>query len=111
MLTLVMNALEEAKQTDIRDRLIDETLRYPRRHPRAFYWYAKRLNDEETLSERANYALLFQILEAIGSDEFAAVRARLKDFFDKGGLVVRVIMGQENEEQAQRKHDCRKAAR
>src|SRR5207249_6299039 len=82
MLTLVMNALEEAKQTDIRDRLIDETLRYPRRHPRAFYWYAKRLNDEETLSERANYALLFQILEAIGSDEFAAVRARLKDFFD-----------------------------
>ncbi|HEV8659870.1 MAG TPA: GreA/GreB family elongation factor [Thermoanaerobaculia bacterium] len=102
MLTLIVNALEEAGQTDIRDRLIDETLRYPRRHPRAFYWYVKRLNDEETLSDRANYALLFQILDAIGSDEFAPVRARLKDFFDKGGLVIRVIMGQENEEQARK---------
>src|SRR2546430_16415660 len=91
MLSLIMDALEGAGLTDIRDRLIDETLRYPRRHPRAFYWYVKQLNDRETLSERATYALLFQVLEAIASDEFSSVRARLKDLFDKGGLAVRIV--------------------
>jgi transcription elongation GreA/GreB family factor len=99
-LSLIMSALEGAGHTDIRDRLIDETLRYPRRHPRAFYWFVKQLNDQETLSDRANYNLLFQILDAISSDEFAPVRARLKDLFDKGALIPRIVMGVDNEEQA-----------
>lgn len=102
VLTLVMTALEKEGQTEIRDRLIDETLRYPRRHPRAFYWYAKQLDEQDPLPERANYGLIFQILEAIASDEFAPVRARLKDFFDKGGLVIRIIMTVDNEEQARK---------
>ena len=96
----IINALEEAGHTELRDRLIDETLRYPRRHPRAFYWFAKQLNEQETLSEKANYALLFQIIDAINSDEFSAVRARLKDMFDNGGLALRIIIGVDNEEQA-----------
>jgi len=102
ILSLVMSSLEKEGQTEIRDRLIDETLRYPRRHPRAFYWYVKQIDDQKTLPDRANYALIFQILEAIASDEFAPVRARLKDFFDKGGLVIRIIMNVENEEQARK---------
>ena len=99
-LTMIVNALEEEGHTDIRDRLVDETLRYPRRHPRAFYWYVKYLNDQEGLSDRANYNLIFQILDAISSDEFAPMRARLKDLFDKGALVPRIVMGVENDEQA-----------
>lgn len=102
MLTLIINALEEAGQTEIRDRLIDETLRYPRRHPRAFYWYAKRVADDESSTDKATYLLLFQILDALTHDEFGPVRARLKDFFDKGGLAIRVIQSQDNEDQARR---------
>src|SRR6266542_3266430 len=102
MLSLIMEALEGAGLTDIRDRLVDETLRYPRRHPRAFSWYVKQLNDQETLSEKANYALLFQILEAIGSDEFGAVRARLREMFDKTGLGIRIVMGVDDEENARK---------
>jgi transcription elongation GreA/GreB family factor len=102
LLSLVVDALEKEGHTEIRDRLVDETLRYPRRHPRAFYWYVKQLNDQEQLSERANYALLFQILDAVSSDEFSSVRARLKDLFDKGGLAVRIVMGVDNEEQARK---------
>jgi transcription elongation GreA/GreB family factor len=102
ILSLIMEALEGAGLTDIRDRLVDETLRYPRRHPRAFYWYVKQLNDREALSEKASYALLFQILEAIGSDEFAAVRARLREMFDKGGLGIRIVMGVDDEENARK---------
>src|ERR1043165_1131241 len=66
ILSAIMEALEGAGLTDLRDRLIDETLRYPRRHPRAFYWYVKQLNAQEALPEKANYALLFQILDAVG---------------------------------------------
>jgi transcription elongation GreA/GreB family factor len=102
LISLIAGTLEKEGQTEIRDRLIDETLRYPRRHPRAFYWYAKQLNDEEQLSDRATYNLLFQILEAISSDEFGSVRARLKDMFDKGGLALRIVMNVENEEQARK---------
>jgi len=101
-LTAIIEALEGAGQTEIRDRLIDETLRYPRRHPRAFYWYVKQLSDQETLGDRANYALLFQILDAVGSDEFSSVRARLREMFDKGGLAIRIVMGVDNEEQARK---------
>lgn len=101
-LTTIMTALEEAGQTEIRDRLIDETLRYPRRHPHAFYWLAKRLSEEETLSDRANYTLLFQILDALTHDEFSPVRARLREMFDKGGLGIRIVMAQDNEEQARK---------
>jgi len=101
-LTTIMTALEEAGQTEIRDRLIDETLRYPRRHPHAFYWLTKRLSEEETLSDRANYTLLFQILDALTHDEFSPVRARLRELFDKGGLGIRIVMAQDNEEQARK---------
>ncbi|HUP44100.1 MAG TPA: GreA/GreB family elongation factor [Thermoanaerobaculia bacterium] len=102
ILSSIIEALETAGQTDVRDRLIDETLRYPRRHPRAFYWHVKRLNDDPSVADKAGYALLFQMLEAISSDEFAPVRARLKDLFDKGGLGIRIVMNQENEEQARK---------
>jgi transcription elongation GreA/GreB family factor len=102
ILTAIMTALEESNQTEIRDRLIDETLRYPRRHPHAFYWYVKRLAEDEAMSERANYNLLFQILDALTHDEFSGVRARLRDLFDRGGLAVRIVMTQNNEEQARK---------
>ena len=102
ILSLVMSTLEKDGQSEIRDRLIDETLRYPRRHPRAFYWYAKQLDEQDPLPDRANYGLVFQILEAIASDEFAPVRARLKDFFDKGAFITRIIMKVDNEEQARK---------
>jgi transcription elongation GreA/GreB family factor len=102
ILAVIVEELETAGQGSVRDGLIDETLRYPRRHPYAFYWYVKRLNDEESLSERANYSIIFQMLEAIGSDEFAPVRARLKDMFDKAGLAIRIITQRDNEEQARK---------
>jgi transcription elongation GreA/GreB family factor len=102
ILSIIIGELEKAGHTDLRDRLVDETLRYPRRHPRAFFWYVKRLNEEEKLPEKANYTLLFQILDAVSSDEFSSVRARLKDMFDKGGIALRIVTTVDNEEQARK---------
>ncbi|MGZ5450206.1 MAG: GreA/GreB family elongation factor [Thermoanaerobaculia bacterium] len=102
LLTNIVTALEEANRPEMRDRLVDMTLRYPRRYPHAFYWYAKRLSDDESLAERAGYPLLFQILDALTHDEFSGVRARLKEMFEKGGLAVRIVMREDNEEQARK---------
>lgn len=102
IMSMVISALDREGHTEIRDRLIEETLRYPRRHPRAFTWYAKQLEEQDPLPDRANYALIFQILEAVSSDEFAPVRARLKELFDKGNLVIRIIMKVDHEEQARK---------
>ena len=102
ILSIIITELERGGHIDLRDRLLDETLRYPRRHPRAFYWYVKRLSDDETLTEKASYTILFQILDAIGSEEFSGVRARMKDLFDKGGIALRIVVGVDNEEQARR---------
>ncbi len=102
ILTLIMSALAEAGANDIRDRLVDETLRYPRRHPRAFHWYVKFLDEQAQLPDRANYALLLQILDALTHDEFSPVRARLKDMFDKGGFAIRIIMGRDDAESARK---------
>ena len=101
LLSLIISLLESGGQTEVRDRLVDETLRYPRRHPRAFYWYAKRMSDDES-NQGLSYNLVFQILDAVTSDEFAPVRARLKDLFDKGSLVIRTIMRVDNEESARK---------
>jgi len=102
LLTSIVTALEDAGRTEMRERLVDMTLRYPRRYPNAFYWYAKRLSDDATLGDRAGYPMLFQILDALTHDEFSGVRARLKEMFDKGALAVRIVMREENEEQARK---------
>jgi transcription elongation GreA/GreB family factor len=102
MIGAIYDALDSAGEHELTQRLIDETLRYPRRHPRAFYWYAKRVNDDEAWSDRATYQLLFQLLDALTHDEFSGVRARLKDFFDRGALAIRIINSQDNEEHARR---------
>jgi transcription elongation GreA/GreB family factor len=102
MIGAIYEALDSAGEKELTTRLLDETLRYPRRHPKAFYWYAKRVNEDESWGDRATYSLLFQLLDALTHDEFSSVRARLKDFFDKGALTIRIINTQDNEEQARR---------
>lgn len=102
MLTNIVTALEEAGRPEMRDRLIDMTLRYPRRYPHAFHWYVKRLSEDESMFDRAGYPVLFQILDALTHDEFSGVRARLKEMFDKGALAVRIVMREDNEEQARK---------
>jgi len=102
ILSLIVEALDAADRKDIRTRLIDETLRYPGRHTRAFYWYCKSLNDSGELSDRSGYQLINQMLDAIGNEEFGPLRARIKDLFDKGSLAVRIVMNTENEEGARK---------
>lgn len=101
ILSIIVDLLS-AGAPEIRDRVIDETLRHPRRHPRAFYWYCKTAGEMETLPDRANVNLIGQMLEAIGWDEIAPVRARFRELFDRGGLAVRIMMKGDAEDQARK---------
>jgi transcription elongation GreA/GreB family factor len=101
----VMNLLAEGGATDIRDRLVDETLRYPRRHPRAFFWYVRTISDSSELPPRVGFNVLLQILEALSLDQFAPFRARMKELFDKGSLATRIVMSSDDEEQARKLYE------
>jgi transcription elongation GreA/GreB family factor len=102
VMTTIVELLEESGEPDVKSRLVDETLRYPMRHPFAFYWYCKSLDDDGKVPDRGAYRIFHQLLDAIASDEFAPLRARLKDFFDKGALAVRIVMEVENLEEARK---------
>jgi transcription elongation GreA/GreB family factor len=100
VITTIIEMLDENGASDVTTRLVDETVRYPMRHPFAFYWYCKSLDDDGKLPDKGGYRMFYQLLDAIASDEFAPLRARLKDFFDKGGLAMRIVMEIDNEEEA-----------
>jgi transcription elongation GreA/GreB family factor len=102
VITTIVEILDEHEQSEVRDRLVDETVRYPMRHPFAFYWYCKSLDDAEKTPDKGGYRLFYQMLDAISADEFSSLRARLKDFFDKGGLAIRIVMETDNEEEARK---------
>lgn len=101
ILSIAMEALE-TEAPEIRDRLLDETLRHPRRHPRAFYWFCRAASENDELFERAGVNLIIQMLESIGWEEFSPIRARMKEMFDRGGLAVRILLRGDNEEQARK---------
>lgn len=99
---IIDQALTEGGETEIRERLIEETLRYPRRHPRAFYWYLTRLEAQEEIPEKRASEIMQHALDAVSHDDFAALRPRLKELFDKGGLGVRIINTALTEDQARK---------
>jgi transcription elongation GreA/GreB family factor len=104
LLSEIMESLER-EHSDLCDRLVDETLRYPRRHTRAFYWYCKTLSDAGEIPERNEYRVLFQMLDAIGSEEFGPLRARFREMFDRGGLGIHIVMKSENDEEARKLYE------
>jgi transcription elongation GreA/GreB family factor len=96
-LSAIYDALGERPER--RDDLVRRVLRSPRLAPRAFVWLCERL-DPEASSVVAPSALFHALLDALRQDEFAAIRARLKAFFDPGGLAVGLVRRAESESEA-----------
>ena len=102
VMTRIISELEDGGATEVVGRLAEETLRYPRRHPHAFGWYLENVTAGERLPDRVSYSTAFQVLDALGTPEFASLKGRLKEMFDRGGLVIRVVMEVDNLEQARK---------
>lgn len=79
------------RRTEIERRV----LRSPRTAPRAFVWLAERLHEQGT---PATAALFLALVDALRQDEFSTLRARLKEFFDPGGLAVRLARAASEDE-------------
>jgi len=80
-----------------RDELTRRTLRSPRVAPRAFLWLAERLPPE---ARPPAHALFHSLLEALRQEEFSGHRARVKEFFEPGGLAVALVQSAASESDA-----------
>jgi len=72
-------------------RFLDGLLAQPHRQPAAFVWLAERAAGDPALRARTPLRLLQQVLTAIGRDDFAAWRQKLKDMADTGGTLPRIL--------------------
>lgn len=100
VLDVIMEQLEKHGADAERSRLVDETLRYPRRHSRQFYWYCRWADRQDPLPQRADLNLIYQMLELISAEESATERTKFKEFFDKGGLAIRIARDRGEPEEA-----------
>ena len=82
-----------------RDEVVRRVMRSPRLAPRAFIWLCERL-DSEASAVSAPAPLFHALLDALRQDEFASIRARVKAFFEPGGLAVALVRRAASEAEA-----------
>ena len=97
-----LSAISEAlaERPERRDEIVRRVLRSPRIAPRAFVWLAERLDRESAVAESPPSVLFHALLDALRQDEFASLRARVKAFFEPGGLAVSLVRRVATEEEA-----------
>jgi transcription elongation GreA/GreB family factor len=98
VLAAIFQELPAERQSDLSRRI----LRSPRAAPRAFVWLCERFGPEEPLPA----GLFFSLLDALRQDEFSGVRARVKEFFEPGGLAVTLVRAATSEDQAREMLDA-----
>jgi transcription elongation GreA/GreB family factor len=99
----VLSAIHDAlgERPERRDELVRRVMRSPRLGPRAFVWLCERMEKEgEPASAPPPSALFHALLDALRQDEFAPVRARVKAFFEPGGLAVALVRRASSEAEA-----------
>jgi transcription elongation GreA/GreB family factor len=97
VLAAIYDALGERPER--RDEVVRRVMRSPRLAPRAFVWLAERL-DPEASAIAAPSPLFHALLDALRQDEFASIRARIKAFFEPGGLAVALVRRAASEAEA-----------
>jgi transcription elongation GreA/GreB family factor len=97
VLSLIFEALSEDRAR--RDDLVRRIMRSPRIAPRAFVWLSERFGADAS-PDVAPSALFHSLMDALRQDEFGSVRARVKAFFEPGGLAVDLARRASSEEEA-----------
>jgi transcription elongation GreA/GreB family factor len=97
VLSVLFEALGEDRAR--RDDLIRRVMRSPRIAPRAFVWLSERFGADVSPDVSAS-AVFHSLVGALRQDEFGSIRARVKTFFDPGGLAVDLARRAASEEEA-----------
>lgn len=83
-----------------RETLHDRLLKNPRHGPKAFFWYAQKAAEEDAFRARLGPAVLGRLLDAVGWNELAGVRTKLKEMFDRTGLAASWLVKQASVDEA-----------
>ena len=85
---------------ETRERTIDRLLKNPRSGPRAFVWFAQRSATDDAFRARLNPNVLGRLLDAISWEELGALRTKVREMFDRTGLVAGWLVKQASVEEA-----------
>jgi transcription elongation GreA/GreB family factor len=96
----VLSAISDAlgERPERREEVVRRIMRSPRIAPRAFVWLSERMEKEGALDVSTS-SLFHSLLDALRQDEFAPIRARVKAFFEPGGLAVSLVRRVSTEEE------------
>jgi transcription elongation GreA/GreB family factor len=89
-----------AADPETRERTLDKLLKNPRSGPRAFVWFAQRAATDDAFRARLTPAILGRLLDAISWDELGALRTKVREMFDRTGLVAGWLVKQASVEEA-----------
>jgi len=84
----------EAADPALRGQLFDRLLKNPRQGARAFYWYMAKAGEDESLRTRLSPAVLSRLLDGLSWSELSAVRVKIREMFDRTGLVASWLLKQ-----------------
>jgi len=86
---------------ETRERTLEKLVKAPRLGPRAFVWFALRSAQDDAFRARLNPAVLARLLDALTWDELgAAARSKVREMFDRTGLVASWLVKQATVEEA-----------
>ncbi len=83
-----------------RERTLDRLLKNPRSGPRAFVWFAQRAASDDAFRARLTPAVLGRLLDAISWEELGGLRTKVREMFDRTGLVAGWLVKQASVEEA-----------
>jgi len=87
-------------EPDTRERTLEKLVKSPRAGPRAFVWFAQRSAQDDSFRARLNPAVLARLLDALTWDELGAARSKVREMFDRTGLVAGWLVKQATVEEA-----------
>jgi transcription elongation GreA/GreB family factor len=83
-----------------REKTLDRLLKNPRSGPRAFVWFAQRSSTDDAFRARLNPNVLGRLLDAISWEELGGLRTKVREMFDRTGLVAGWLVKQASVEEA-----------
>ncbi len=85
---------------ETRERTLEKLTKSPRSGPRAFVWFVQRSEKDESFRARLNPSILTRLLDALTWDELGAARSKVREMFDRTGLVAGWLVKQASVEEA-----------